>query len=62
MTNAETYSHESYLEHKGRYKGIWAWLLSTDHKRIGLMYMYAIFETRSKKTLENQNTSTQSLM
>ncbi|MGC8803428.1 MAG: cbb3-type cytochrome c oxidase subunit I, partial [Bacteroidales bacterium] len=32
----------TYLENMGRYKGIWAWLTSTDHKRIGLMYLYAI--------------------
>jgi cytochrome c oxidase subunit 1 len=32
----------SYLEYQGRYKGIWSWLLSTDHKRIGLLYLYAI--------------------
>lgn len=32
----------TYLENTGRYKGIWAWLTSTDHKRIGLMYLYAI--------------------
>lgn len=25
-----------------RFTGIWAWLLTTDHKRIGLMYMFAI--------------------
>ncbi len=32
----------SYLEYKGKYKGILSWLLSTDHKKIGLMYLYAI--------------------
>jgi cytochrome c oxidase subunit 1 len=32
----------SYLEHKGRYKGIFAWILSTDHKRIGLLYLFSI--------------------
>jgi len=32
----------SYLEHKGRYKGIFAWILSTDHKRIGMLYLYSI--------------------
>jgi cytochrome c oxidase subunit I len=25
-----------------RLKGIWSWLLTTDHKRIGLMYLYSI--------------------
>ena len=38
---AETITH-SYLENTGRYKGIMAWLTTTDHKRIGLMYMYAM--------------------
>lgn len=32
----------SYLEHKTKYKGLLAWLTSTDHKRIGLMYLYSI--------------------
>lgn len=42
MDKNEKYSHESYLEHKSRYKGIWSWLLSTDHKRIGLLYLRSI--------------------
>jgi len=25
-----------------RFSGVWAWLLTTDHKRVGLMYMFAI--------------------
>ncbi|MFH2091474.1 MAG: cbb3-type cytochrome c oxidase subunit I [Pseudomonadota bacterium] len=25
-----------------KYKGIWSWLITTDHKRIGLMYLFAI--------------------
>ena len=25
-----------------RFKGIWSWLLTTDHKRIGLMYLFSI--------------------
>ena len=32
----------SYLEYQGKYKGIFAWILSTDHKRIGLLYLYTI--------------------
>lgn len=32
----------SYLNHGSKYKGLLGWLTSTDHKRIGLMYMYAI--------------------
>lgn len=38
---AETITH-SYLENTGKYKGILAWLTTTDHKRIGLMYMWAM--------------------
>lgn len=25
-----------------RYKGIWSWLITTDHKRIGLLYLFSI--------------------
>ncbi|NBC82445.1 MAG: cytochrome c oxidase subunit I [Bacteroidetes bacterium] len=32
----------NYLEYKGKYKGIFAWIFSTDHKRIGLLYLYAV--------------------
>ena len=32
----------SYLEYKGKYKGIFAWIFSTDHKRIALLYLYSI--------------------
>lgn len=32
----------SYLEYQGKYKGIFAWIFSTDHKRIGLLYLYTI--------------------
>ncbi len=36
-------NHESnYLRYKGKYKGIFAWIFSTDHKRIGLLYLYSI--------------------
>ncbi len=34
-------SEQSYLKVQ-THKGIWNWLLTTDHKRIGLMYLYAI--------------------
>ncbi|HLP05954.1 MAG TPA: cbb3-type cytochrome c oxidase subunit I, partial [Paludibacter sp.] len=33
---------ESYLQHQGKYKGIRAWIFATDHKRIGLLYLYVI--------------------
>ena len=32
----------SYLEYKGKYKGILSWILSTDHKRIALLYMFSM--------------------
>ena len=37
-TNAEP----SYLDYDNHRKGIFAWILSTDHKRIGLLYMFTI--------------------
>jgi len=33
-----THPIASFYEHQGRYRGIFAWILSTDHKRIGLLY------------------------
>ena len=43
MENQEkTWKHVSFREHKGKYKGILAWILSTDHKRIGLLYLFTI--------------------
>ncbi len=35
-------SQGNYLKYHGRYKGLMGWLTSTDHKRIGLLYMYAM--------------------
>ncbi|MEI6576180.1 MAG: cytochrome c oxidase subunit I [Bacteroidota bacterium] len=35
-------SQLNFFEEKGGRKGLGAWLLTTDHKRIGLMYMYVI--------------------
>jgi len=32
----------SFYKTPGKYKGIFAWILSTDHKRIGLMYLAAV--------------------
>ena len=34
----------SYLEYKGKHKGIFSWILSTDHKRIGLLYLFPSFQ------------------
>jgi cytochrome c oxidase subunit 1 len=41
MTNYSEH-YKSFLEPQGKRKGLPDWLTSTDHKRIGLMYMYAI--------------------
>jgi len=35
-------AYVSYLNYQGKYKGILGWFTSTDHKRIGLMYLYAL--------------------
>jgi cytochrome c oxidase subunit 1 len=40
--SADASNYVSYLDYKGKHTGIWAWLLSTDHKRIGLMYLMGI--------------------
>lgn len=46
MSNENTLSNNendvSYLEYKGKHLGILGWLLSTDHKRIGLLYLISL--------------------
>jgi cytochrome c oxidase subunit I len=42
MSNETAIPYKSFLEPQGNRKGLWDWMTSTDHKRIGLMYMYAI--------------------
>ncbi len=32
----------NFYEDKGRFRGVLAWVFSTDHKRIGLLYLFAI--------------------
>ena len=42
MSSSHAHAHDShgnYLTHK---KGLWSWVYTLDHKRIGLMYMYTI--------------------
>ncbi len=34
--------HVSYLEYKGKHKGLLGWLLSTDHKRIAILYLVSL--------------------
>jgi cytochrome c oxidase subunit I len=38
MAHTETHSHD-YLNHQ---KGLWSWLTTIDHKRIGIMYLIVI--------------------
>ena len=38
----KAYPMGSFYEHQGKYRGIFAWILSTDHKRIGLLYLSLI--------------------
>ncbi len=42
MSNSEKEPYVSYLQYRGKYKGILSWLLTTDHKKIGLLYLYSI--------------------
>lgn len=39
--NVELTAEPDYLHYQGKYKGIFAWILSTDHKRIGLLYLFS---------------------
>jgi cytochrome c oxidase subunit I len=41
-TGTEKIEYVSYLDHQGKYKGIFAWIFATDHKRIALLYLYSI--------------------
>jgi cytochrome c oxidase subunit I len=45
MSSSETAGRtpSSYLEDSGKHKGILGWILSVDHKRIGILYMVSIF-------------------
>jgi len=42
MTELHTKSHLNFYEDSGGRKGIFKWIGSTDHKRIGLLYFYSI--------------------
>ncbi len=41
VTETEHTEQKSFFQ-EGKYKGILGWILSTDHKRIGLLYLYSI--------------------
>ena len=42
MSTQEVIEEPSYLGYEGKYKGIFSWIFSTDHKRIGLLYLFSI--------------------
>jgi cytochrome c oxidase subunit I len=42
MSTLKEFEEPSYLDHKGKYKGIFSWILSTDHKRIALLYLFSL--------------------
>ncbi|GAB4335289.1 MAG: hypothetical protein Kow0037_14980 [Calditrichia bacterium] len=42
MANGSIAVERSFLEEKGRFSGLGAWLFSTDHKRIGIMYLVSM--------------------
>ncbi|MDP4114771.1 MAG: cbb3-type cytochrome c oxidase subunit I, partial [Bacteroidota bacterium] len=39
MNNVNYNKDVSYLEYKGKYSGLPGWIFSTDHKRIGILYL-----------------------
>src|SRR5512146_2211216 len=41
MSVQENVIEHDYLNYQGKHKGIFAWILSTDHKRIGLLYLFS---------------------
>lgn len=42
MSSISIVPEANYLEHKGKYSGLLGWIFSTDHKRIGLLYLYSM--------------------
>ena len=38
----DKHDYVPYFLHKGKYPGVLGWLLATDHKRIGLLYLFCI--------------------
>lgn len=51
-TMAANVNDVDFYHYEGKHKGIWGWLLTTDHKRIGIMYLVmAVFFFLSAMTL-----------
>lgn len=42
MSNSNSIPIKSFYEYEGKHKGILGWILSTDHKRIGLLYLWSM--------------------
>ncbi len=42
MHKSKAENEANYPTYEGKYKGLLGWIFSTDHKRIGLLYLYSI--------------------
>jgi cytochrome c oxidase subunit 1 len=42
MSTLKELEEPSYLDYNGKYKGIFSWILSTDHKRIAILYLFSL--------------------
>lgn len=42
MSNHANSTYVDFYEHKGKHTGILSWLLTTDHKRIGILYLVSL--------------------
>ena len=42
MNSTVVANEANYLKYRGKFKGLPGWIFSTDHKRIGLLYLYSM--------------------
>jgi cytochrome c oxidase subunit 1 len=42
MSSAASTAEPSYLEYRGKHRGLLAWILSTDHKRVAILYLVSM--------------------